>query len=213
MSDQAPETASTPKDASASAAGTAQQGSESGVDWETKLKQTSTQSFAAGRREAQEALEAAKARIRELEEGSQAKQEAEASAEDLRRKLAELRKQNEELAGFKTTRLESDKAKLKAKAEAMPERLRASVERALERDDTDTAEDLIEAFTETQPKSDPKPAPRQPQGRPAGNDAPPLSVGRIMDGMRAGDMKPFNAALKAGVSKDVLYKAMRKVRR
>jgi len=213
MSDQAPETASTPKDASASAAGTAQQGSESGVDWETKLKQTSTQSFAAGRREAQEALEAAKARIRELEEGSQAKQEAEASAEDLRRKLAELRKQNEELAGFKTTRLESDKAKLKAKAEAMPERLRASVERALERDDTDTAEDLIDAFTETQPKSDPKPAPRQPQGRPAGNDAPPLSVGRIMDGMRAGDMKPFNAALKAGVSKDVLYKAMRKVRR
>jgi chromosome segregation ATPase len=213
MSDQAPETASTPTDASAGAAETAQQDSQSNVDWEAKLKQTSTQSFAAGRREAQEALEAAQARIRELEQSTQAKQEAESSADDLRKKLAEERKQRESLEAFRADRLERDKAKLKARAEELPDRLRQSIDRALERDDTDTADDLIEAYTESLPKPDEKPAPKSPQGKPAANDGPAMSIGKIMDGMKAGDMKPFNAALKAGVSKSVLYKAMQKVRR
>jgi DNA-binding phage protein len=34
-----------------------------------------------------------------------------------------------------------------------------------------------------------------------------------MDSMKAGDLGPFNAAMKAGVSRNVLYKAMQKVRR
>lgn len=214
MSDQAPEIASTPTVASAGAAETAQQDPQPQVDWETKLKQTSSQSFAAGRREAQEQLEAAEARIRELEEGSRAKQEAEASAEQLRAKLAEERKQREALEQFRAERLERDKARIKARTDGLPERLQASVARALERDDTDTAEDLIEAYRESLPQEKSKPLPRRrPQGSPPRTDGPVLSIGAIVDGIKRGDTSLFNRALKAGMSKGELYKAMRIARR
>lgn len=214
MSDYAPETASTPTDASAGAAETAQQGSQAEVDWETKLKQTSSQSYAAGRREAQEQLEAAEARIRELEEGSRAKQEAEASAEQLRAKLAEERKQREALEQFRAERLERDKAKLDARIEGLPERLQATVRRALERDDTDTAEDLIEAYRESLPQEESKPLPRRrPQGSPPRTDGPVLSIGSIVDGIKRGDTSAFNRALRAGISKRELYRAMQTMRR
>lgn len=208
MSEQAPETASTLTGASARAAETAQTGSQSGVDWESKLKQTSTQSYAAGRREAQEDLEAAKARIRELEQSTQARAEAEASAEELRKKLAEERKQREGLEQFRAERLERDKAKLRTRAEGLPDRLRQTVERALERDDTDTADDLIEAYAESLPKPNEKPAPKSPQGKPAANDGPALNVRAVAEGINRGDLRPYQKALRAGISKAVLDRAM-----
>jgi|GEM_PF-3438731 len=208
MSEQAPETASTLTDASASAAETAQTDTQASVDWESKLKQTSTQSYAAGKRDAQEALEAAQARIRELEQTTQAKIEAESSAEELRRKLAEERKQREGLEQFRAERLERDKAKLRTRAEGLPDRLRQTIERALKRDDTDTADDLIEAYTDSLPKPEEKPAPKSPQGKPVANDQPALNVKAVADGINRGDLRPYERALKAGISRSVLDRAM-----